>query len=337
MARLPTGRLFAAAAVLLAILLAAAWFVPSGYYLFVPNSARPLDGKVEVEGGVTDTGPGVIRYVDVTVREATWLERLAGFLRPEGSTLVPDEQVVPAGTSFEDRRAAAAADMRRSEEVAAAVALEQAGFDVAVSPEGALVEGVAPDVPAAGALRAGDVIVSVDGKPVRTPDRLRALLGTVAPGDEVLLGLERAGKQRDVHVETVAAPDDPGRAVIGIRVAQAADIDLPVDVDIDLGDVGGPSAGLAFALQVMEELGKNVDQGLDVAATGEIDVDGGVGPVGGIKQKTYGARRAGVDVFLVPAGDNAAEARRYARGLRVVPVKSFQQALRALATAAQNG
>jgi PDZ domain-containing protein len=87
----------------------------------------------------------------------------------------------------------------------------------------------------------------------------------------------------------------------------------------------------------MEELGKNVDQGLDVAATGEIDVDGGVGPVGGIKQKTYGARRAGVDVFLVPAGDNAAEARRYARGLRVVPVKSFQQALRALATAAQNG
>ena len=114
--------------------------------------------------------------------------------------------------------------------------------------------------------------------------------------------------------------------------SQAADITLPIHVDIDLGGVGGPSAGLPFALDVYEQLGHDIDRGLKVAATGELDLDGSVGPIGGVKQKTFGARQAGVDVFLVPAGENAAEARKYAGRLRIIPVESFQQALRALAT-----
>ena len=113
---------------------------------------------------------------------------------------------------------------------------------------------------------------------------------------------------------------------------QSADIELPVDVDIDLGGVGGPSAGLAFALDIMEELGRDVDRGNRVAATGAIELDGAVTPVGGLKQKTIGARRAGVDVFLVPAGENAAVAKANAAGLRIIPVHNFQQALRALKT-----
>ena len=113
----------------------------------------------------------------------------------------------------------------------------------------------------------------------------------------------------------------------------AADIRLPVPVRIDAGGVGGPSAGLAFALEVMEKLGRNVDRGYRVAATGQMELDGTVAPIGGVKQKTFGARAAGADVFLVPAaGDNAAEARRYAHGLRIIAVQSFPQALRALAT-----
>ena len=101
---------------------------------------------------------------------------------------------------------------------------------------------------------------------------------------------------------------------------------------IDLGGVGGPSAGLAFALDIVEELRHNVDHGPKVAATGEIELDGGVVPIGGVKQKVLGARRSSVDVFLVPAGDNAAVARRYAGDLRVIAVESFGQALRKLAT-----
>ncbi|HET8874478.1 MAG TPA: S16 family serine protease, partial [Gaiellaceae bacterium] len=125
------------------------------------------------------------------------------------------------------------------------------------------------------------------------------------------------------------------RPFLGVVISDDANVKLPVKVAFDIGDVGGPSAGLAFALDLTEELGRDVDHGRKVAATGEILLDGSVRPVGGIKQKTIGARRAGMDFFLVP-GDNAAEARRYADGLRIVPVDSFQQALRRLATLTPN-
>jgi PDZ domain-containing protein len=179
------------------------------------------------------------------------------------------------------------------------------------------------------------VIVRAGGQPVRTPAALVEAIGKVSPGETVQLRVRRDGKLVDRTVKTVAAPDDDARAIIGIRVSQDANIRLPRDVDIDLGDVGGASAGLPFALEVYQQLGRDVDRGLRVAATGEIQLDGSVGPVGGIKQKTVGVRRSGADVFLVPAGENASTARRYAGTMRVVPVESFRQALRVLKTLPQ--
>ncbi len=133
-------------------------------------------------------------------------------------------------------------------------------------------------------------------------------------------------------MRTVPSPADPSRPIVGISVDQDADIDVPVDVDIDLGSVGGPSAGLPFALEIADQLGRDVTHGCRIAATGELALDGTVLSVGGLQQKTIGARQADVDVFVVPAGTNAAEARRYAGDLEVLPVESFQQALRQLAT-----
>jgi PDZ domain-containing protein len=325
------GRLVAAGLALLLLLVLAAWLVPSGYYLYVPNEAEPLAPKVKVEGE-RDTGPGGIYYVDIVVRRATWPERLLSFVRPDGSTLVPEHAVIPPGSSFAERRRDARAEMNRSEQIAAAVALREAGYPVRAVPRGVLVEGVASDAPAARVLEAQDVIVAVDGQPVRTPAQLRAAVGKRKPGQVVGLTLRRDGKRRTVTVRTVPDPADPQRPLIGIRVGQDASIELPIDVDIDLGNVGGPSAGLAFALDVLEELGRNVDQGHKVAATGELELDGTVRPIGGAQQKAVGVRKAGVDVFLVPAGENTAEARRYAGNARVIPVESFQQALRKLAT-----
>ena len=316
-----------------AVLVGLAWFYPSRDYLFVPNTARPVAAKVKVEGEKPHAqGKGAIYYVDVSVRPATWAERLLPFVRPDGATLVPREQVVPPGSSFEDRRKDGLREMARSEDVAAAVALKQAGYKVAATPRGALVEAVATDAPAAAELDAGDVIVGSRGRTIRTPEELRRSFNGVRPGNDVVLRVRRHGTVMTVTVRTVESPSEHGRAIIGIRVAQAADIKLPLEVDIDLGEVGGPSAGLPFALDVLQELGTDVDRGRRVVATGEIALDGTVGPIGGVKQKTFGARRAGADVFLVPAGDNAAEARRYAGNLRIIPVESFQQALSALST-----
>ena len=120
--------------------------------------------------------------------------------------------------------------------------------------------------------------------------------------------------------------------MIGVLVEPATQMKLPFPVRIDAGSIGGPSAGLAFALDVLEELGRDVDRGYKVAATGELDADGSVLPIGGVKQKAIGVRRAKVDIFLVPAGDNAKEARKYAGSVQVIPVESFRQALHALAT-----
>jgi PDZ domain-containing protein len=136
---------------------------------------------------------------------------------------------------------------------------------------------------------------------------------------------------RDVTIRPVANPTNARLPFLGVEL-QEPKITLPVQVRFDLGRVGGPSAGLAFALDLVEELGRDVDHGRRIAATGEIRLDGSVQEVGGVKQKTIGARRSDMDLFLVP-GENAAEARRYANGLRVVPVDSFQQALQVLATA----
>ena len=233
---------------------------------------------------------------------------------------------------FAEQRVQARDAMDRSERVAAAVALKAAGYPVKATPTGVLVDGVAIDVPAASVLRSGDVILRARGKPVRTVTELRAALAPLAPGDTVALRIRRNRARIDRKVEMAGAPGEQGRAIIGIQASEEANIVLPRKVTIDLGNIGGPSAGLPFALQVYQELGKDVDRGLRVAATGEIQLDGSVTSVGGVKQKTIGVERAGIKVFLVPAGDNAREARKYARNVRIIPVRTFQQALRELAT-----
>jgi PDZ domain-containing protein len=142
----------------------------------------------------------------------------------------------------------------------------------------------------------------------------------------------RDGRRVPVSLGTVGANDDsedPDRAVVGIGVLDAARFDFPVEISIDAGSVVGPSAGLAFALDIVDELEDDVDGGRRVVATGELALDGTVIPIGGVKQKTLGAREAGADIFLVPDA-NAAEARKYADGLKIVPVSTFREALAAL-------
>jgi PDZ domain-containing protein len=332
MPRTLAGRLAWGAVVVLGVVAAFLWLFPSRDYLYVPDAAQPVAGRVKVQDEKPEDGKGAIYFVDVTVRRATWAERLFAFLRPDGATLVDGKQIVPPGSSFEERVNEGLAEMARSEQVAAAVALKEAGFHVAAEPQGALIDAVATDAPAASILKDGDVIVRALGRQVRTPEDLRRAFVGVTPGETITLVLRRSGVQRTVRVKTVPSPVDAKRAIIGIQISQAAEIKLPRKVDIDLGKVGGPSAGLPFALEVLQKLGRDVDHGRRVVATGEIELDGTVAPIGGVKQKVFGARKAGADVFLVPAGENAKEARRYAGNLRIVPVESFQQALSALRT-----
>ncbi len=329
---LTPGRLLGAGLGLLLATAAILWVVPSDEYLFLPDRARPVAPLVSVQGGKNPVGKGGIYYDAVIVRRAKLFEQLFHFVH-SGETLVPASAVNPPGASDSQTRTEDLREMARSQDIAAAVALRYLGYDVTLHATGALVTEVVPGAPAARAgIQPTEVIVAVDGKPVRAKSDLTRLLAPRHPGDTVSLTVRSAKTLRTLRVRMAADPTDPKRAVVGVFVAQATDFKLPVSVHIDTGSIGGPSAGLAFALDVLEELGHRVSRGYRVAATGELEADGKLVPIGGVKQKAIGVRRAGVDVFLVPAGDNAKEARKYAGPVRVIPVESFRQALRALAT-----
>jgi PDZ domain-containing protein len=329
------ARLFIAGLVLLAVVLALL-ILPSDKYIFLPDPAHPVAPLVTVAGGHDPTKGGVY-YVDVIVRKATWFERLFPGIH-NGADLYPASAIDPPGVTDQLRRKLDLQEMQLSQQVAAAVALRAAGKTVVMRPVGVRATFVSPGTPAFGKLEPGDVIVAVDGKPSPTLSDLRARMRAHQPGDVVAFTVRR-GKQTLVEkMKTIGlGTGKDRRAIVGISTEQALDIHLPLQVRINAGSVGGPSAGVAFALDVMEELGRDVVHGHKIAATGEILPDGSIGPIGGIKQKTIGARAAHVDAFLVPAGDNAKEARKYADGLRIIPVDTFPQALHALATLPKNG
>ncbi len=306
------------------------WLAPAnGYDIRLVDPAHPVDPVIRVPGEKPGGGPGLIYFVDVRERPARLLERLLPWTRSDGSDLVP---APPIPATLERRLGQL--DMTDSQKIAAVVALNQLGYKVRARSGGITVLLVQAGAPAADVLRPGDVIVSVNGRKVASILALRAVLASKRPGATVGIGFRRGGNVREATLKTVPDPQDPKRAIIGVSASDELTVKLPVPIKFDAGGVGGPSAGLAFALDILQELGRDVAHGKKVAATGALALDGTVGPIGGVKQKTLGAREAGVDVFLVPAGDNAREARRYAKDLPIVPVKNFQQALQALATLA---
>jgi Lon-like protease len=305
------------------------WIAPAdGYQLQLVDRAHPVAPLVHVKGKRA-TGPGTIYFVDVRERPARLIERLLPWARANGSSLVRS----PPISSSLDRRLGQV-EMLDSQKIAPYVALKLLGYRVTERTAGVTVLQVENDAPAAKVLQPNDVILAVDGQAVKTIAELHGVLGRKHPGDRLEIRLRRGNAIRKTTVTTKAADGNSKQAILGIFASDNLQVHLPVQVTIDSQGIGGPSAGLAFALEILQELGRNVAHGRKIAATGELGLDGRVLPIGGVKQKTLGARRAHVDAFLVPAGDNAREARRYADDLRIIPVENVQQALRVLATLA---
>jgi PDZ domain-containing protein len=303
------------------------WFVPSNEYIYLPDAPRNVDPLVRVPGEPDVDEKGGIYMVDIVVRKASLLERLFPQIHG-GATLVPAKAFNPQNLPENVRRQQSLSQMTASQKVATAVALRTLGYKV--DTLGVEVSEVEVGAPADGPLRPGDVIIAAEGKDVRTPAALVEVMSHVDPGNSVTLRIDRDGADRTVTVGTKASSDTPPRAIMGILIEPK--LHFPLDVSINAGDIGGPSAGLAFALDIYDELGHDIDDDERIVATGELALDGRVLEIGGIKQKTVAARDADADLFLVPDA-NAPTARRYADGLDIVAVSSFREALSALATA----
>ena len=242
--------------------------------------------------------------------------------------VIPQDVIYPPEQSSEQTQQQNSQEMLQSQRAAKVAALNA----LHLLPIRIEVEQFSPHSPAQQAgVETGDEITSIDGQPVTSLTRLTALIGEHAVGDTVTVGVRRSGATHTYRVRTVRAPG-VSRPIIGVSVQAVATGKLPFRIDIGLRNVGGPSAGLMFALGIYDKLTNgSLTGGLSIAGTGTIAADGTVGPIGGIEQKVVGASRGHASAFLVPVA-NCADAKTAShQGMQLIRVKDFAQALSALA------
>jgi PDZ domain-containing protein len=322
--------LLAVLGLILAGTLVWAWTTPSGYFVLWPDEAHPTAAFLHVPGGARPAPGSGFYFVDVHEIEANKLEELWGRYLVHGASLVPVRELVLPGESQKQQAHADIQAMDTSQVVAEAVAEHALGKAVAIRHLGALVEAVTPGLPAARAgVQPDEVITAVNGHTVQSVTDLIHLTAGLRPGDRAAFTVTHLGT---VRLTTVRSTDGKNRAIIGVAIADDVRIGhIPIKVHYSIQGIGGPSAGLAFALEIYDSLsGRHLLDGHRIAATGELDPLGDVIEIGGATQKALGAIEAGADTFIVPKA-NAAAARKAADGkLRVIGVSTFAQALRVI-------
>ena len=302
----------------------------SADFAFVPRAAQPTLGAVKLEDEkLPPKDAGRVFFTTIGVRHATVWETWFGV--GGGGELVPEHAVRPDGESDQERTRLDAEAMDSSQDAATVVGLRALGYPVEVEAVGVQIAGMDASTPIAkDGAELGDLILKAAQRPVTTVASLRTIIADVGADRPVALDVHRNGDVRTIDTATIAGTN--GRPVLGIRPAQANTINAPRQVTYAIEGVGGPSAGLAFALQIYSA-GKGYANlhGLRVAATGSLSMAGTVGPIGGVAEKAIGARRAGADIFLVPKANAAAARAAGVQDLTIIPVENFTQALRAIA------
>ena len=308
---------------------------PSCYVALKPGPTENTLDLVVLDGAVVYGSNGELLLTTVAVDDKLGLRGWITTTLSRTEAIVPREHIYPPEQEREDVTRQNAALMVDSQLTAAVAALRAAGYDVDEEFDGARIAALM-DTVVTDALEAGDVVIAVDGQPVTDNRAIVDAVRERRPGDRLVLTIRRDGEEEDVEVILGSAPDDPQRPWIGVELT--SHLDLPVDVEIDAGIIGGPSAGLMFALSIVDQLAsEDLTGGRIVAGTGTLDRDGTIGAVGGVRQKLAGAtartdgqRPAGV--FLVPRGNlPEAQGATVARDLLLVPVATLDDALDALA------
>ncbi|PFG33848.1 PDZ domain-containing protein [Sanguibacter antarcticus] len=328
------------------LLLAGLAVVPSPYVVKSPGPTRDTLGShddeelISITDAETYESTGELRMVTVGVSGgpgyAVYAPQVVQGWIDETRAVFPVEEVFPPDANKETVDAANAADMTDSQQSSVYVALEALGYDI---PIDLVVGGTSEGTGAAGEVETGDVIQTLDGTAITGFDQLVTALDGIDPGTTVTLGVLRDDDEVDVTFATTAKDADPeasdedaqeGGSRLGVIIEQRIG-DLPVTVEFQTADIGGPSAGMMFALGILDKLTPEDEvNGQVVAGTGTIDSDGDVGPIGGIQQKLYGALRDGAEWFLAPV-ENCDEVYGHVPdGLKVVKVDTFGEARAAM-------
>ncbi len=318
----------------------AAFTLKIGYFEFRPGSARPTASLVQIGDGVEAYPPASeIAFTTVSLRQSTVASYVFAWF--DEDIEVVEERFILGDRTPQENRQFNLQLMDTSKQDAIRVALLELGYEVPVSIDGVVVVGVQEGSAADGVLSRGDAVVSIDGEALDDIDDVSRIMGPKRPGDTVTLEVEppQRDELRTVEVVLGAAPDDPERGLIGISLEpRDPAYDFPFDIEIDSGNVGGPSAGLAFTLAVLDVLTPGeLTGGLRVATTGTIDGSGLVGDVGGVRQKTAAVIDDGYDVFLVPTEEFDEASARAGDAVEVIAVGTLEDALDALASLGGSG
>jgi Lon-like protease len=308
--------------------------LPVPYVVLSPgpteNTIGEVDGKpvISVEGRQTYPTEGKLSLVTVAYQggpgtRIDLFSALRGWIDPT-IAVVPEETIFPPATTAKEVEEQNTQEMTNSQDDATAAALTELKIPYSSV---VIVASAEKGLPADGKFKTGDEIVSVDGTPVSDREAVSASVRRHKPGEQVSFIVKRGAQSVTVAVPTVASKD--GAPIVGITMRVG--YKFPFQVKINVGDVGGPSAGMMFSLGIVDKLTPGaMTGGRSIAGTGTITAEGAVGPIGGIQQKMVGARKAGATVFLTPADNCAEAAKAIPAGLRLVKVATLRDAVQAV-------
>jgi len=325
-----------------AIFLGGSYFAfqaPTPYVIEQPGTVFNVLGKqdagdiISISGAKTYPTSGdlfllTVGFVGQPGATPSWLEVFRAWNEPK-KVVLPIDSIYPPGVKADTNATEQIAMMNDSQQQATASALRQLGYKVASKVN---VIAVNKDSPAAGILTANDIVTAVDGKPLENGAALRALVKKNADSKPMKLEVLRAAQKLNLEATPVLI-DKTWR--LGITITDT--YDFPVDVKLKLQSVGGPSGGMMFALGIIDELTPGyLNGGQSVAGTGEIDGNGVVYPIGGIRQKMFGAVDAGATWFLAPEANCDEVVGHIPDGLKVTKVANLNDAVKALNAIAAN-
>jgi len=300
------------------------------YYFMSPGP--PYQWEIDYGNNDNYTFEGNLYQLTVRRDEANIFVYLWSLIN-DSYDLYPREVILPDGVTPQELSEISIQNMRTSENVAIAVALKNIGYEIESKGDGVAVVGLLEDSPVKDKLKKGDLINSINSTDIFSATEFIATLRTYSIGETVSIGLLREidGVKKQIFVKTtlVEHVEYKGEPMVGFLATTVNErFDFPFEIDIKTGNVGGPSAGLMMALNVYNNLIPNdITNSMIVAGTGTIEIDGSVGPVGGIKQKIIAAKRAGAELILVPVA-NFEEAQPFETDkTAIVAVDSFDEAL----------
>ncbi|RDW18454.1 hypothetical protein CWR48_12865 [Oceanobacillus arenosus] len=319
------------------LIIAVAYFIAGyqlPYYIQKPGGADALNPIIHVENGYESEGD--MHLVTVSGLQATPLQYVWAKLAPHNDIL-PIEEVFPEGTSQDEYMKAQLHVMESSQEAATVVAYQAAGQDIEISYNGVYVASVVKGMPAEGKLQIGDRITGINGMEIQEAEQLISYVEGKEAGDTITIDFKRDEQalSTDLKLEAFEAIDN--KVGIGISLVTDRSVAVEPEIEFSSGNIGGPSAGLMFSLEIYDQLTEeDLTKGYQIAGTGEIDYDGNVLRIGGIDKKIVAADKEGIDIFFSPnehGADNSnyqiakQTAEEIGTDMKIIPVDTFAEAL----------